>query len=141
MLTGETPGINVGTMNTDTTILILDDEPALAEMYDIWLRELGVTRVANTLDEMKRQMDDSVDLVFLDRRLRHASGEEVLLWIRAEGFDCSVVMISAVDESVGMDIDYDRYLTKPVLKDEITKTAQQFIKNAPQVSSHQKRRV
>jgi len=128
-------------MKRDITILILDDEPALAEMYEIWLSELGETRVANTIDEAKRKMDESVDLVFLDRRLRHASGEEVLRWMRGQGFNCSVVMISAVDESVEMDIEYDKYLTKPVLKDEITTTAKQFITKAPQIGGQQKRRV
>lgn len=69
-----------------------------------------------------------MDVVLLDRRMPHVSGDEVLEKIRECSYDCRVAMISGVNpdfDIIGMG--FDDYLTKPVSETDLHDTVEQLL--------------
>ena len=103
------------------TVLVVDDETAIREMYaDMLERFVGGVKVAADGETALSLLDETVDVVLLDRRMPGQSGDEVLEAIRASGHDCRVAMLTAVepDEDIAT-MSFDTYLTKPVTVGEL----------------------
>lgn len=97
------------------TVLIVDDERDVTDLYASYLREYYDVRVAYDGDEALEKVDDRVDVVLLDRRMPETSGDAVLDAIRDRGYDCRVVMVTAIEPDFDIvDMPFDDYLTKPV---------------------------
>ncbi|WP_297885107.1 response regulator [uncultured Halorubrum sp.] len=108
------------TGTSDATVLAVDDEPDLAELYRVYLDSAYDVRVATGGDEAIDLMDDEVDVVLLDRRMPDMSGHEVLNEIRGEGYDARVAMLTAVEPDVDIvEMPFDDYKTKPVSKEDL----------------------
>ena len=108
------------TGTSDATVLAVDDEPDLAELYRVYLDSAYDVRVATGGDEAIDLMDDEVDVVLLDRRMPDMSGHEVLNEIRGEGYDARVAMLTAVEPDVDIvEMPFDDYKTKPVTKEDL----------------------
>lgn len=104
-------------------ILVIDDEPEIADLYATWLQRNHEVQTAYSGPEALETVDESVDIVFLDRRMPRMTGDEVLAKMRSRGLRCRVVLMTAVDPDFDIiDIDFDEYLTKPVMHDDITGT-------------------
>jgi len=59
-------------------------------------------------------IDETVDVVLLDRMMPGMSGQEVLAAIRERGLDCRVAMVTAVDADFDViEMGFDEYLGKP----------------------------
>lgn len=105
-------------MTEDThsrSVLIVDDEPPVAELYERFLETTYEVYIATTGEEALVVMSDAVDVVLLDRRMPGMSGEAVLQSIRERGYDCRIVMVTAVTPDVDIiEMGFDEYLTKPV---------------------------
>jgi len=96
------------------TVLVVDDERDVAELYTAWL---GTEHDVESAHGGSEALDlvDGVDVVFLDRQMPGMSGDEVLDEIEARGVDCRVVMGTAVDPDFDIiEMPFDEYLTKPV---------------------------
>ncbi len=101
-------------------VLVVEDEPDLADLYGQWLRSRADVRVANDAEEAREAIGPALDLAFLDRNLPDASGDEVLGWIREAGIDCRVVMVTAMAPDFDiLELGFDAYLTKPVRQDDL----------------------
>jgi DNA-binding response OmpR family regulator len=110
----------VSSESNQATVLVVDDEREVADVYALRLRGEYETRTAYGGEEALSKVDDTVDVVLLDRRMPDISGDDVLAEIRSRSLDCRVIMLTAVDP--GMDIlemDFDDYLCKPVEKDDL----------------------
>jgi len=108
------------------TVLVVDDEEEVADVYALRLRNEYETRTAYGGKEALETIDERVDVVLLDRRMPDIAGDEVLDEIRARQLDCKVIMLTAVDP--GMDIlemDFDDYLCKPVEKTDLVSAIDQ----------------
>ncbi|CDK40441.1 HoxA-like transcriptional regulator [Halorubrum sp. DM2] len=104
----------------DATVLAVDDEPDLAELYRVYLDPAYDVRIATGGEEAIDAMDDAVDVVLLDRRMPDMSGHEVLTEIRGEGYDARVAMLTAVEPDVDIvEMPFDDYKTKPVTKEDL----------------------
>lgn len=104
-------------------VLIVEDEPDLADLYATWLRENCTVRVAYGGHEALDELDEDVDVVLLDRRMPDLSGDEALAEIRNRGFDCRVAMVTAVEPDFDIvAMGFDDYLVKPVTKDALRET-------------------
>lgn len=102
------------------TILIIEDEPDVAETYAEFLEDDYSVRIAGNGSEGLSKLDDVVDVVLLDRRMPGMSGGEVLTEIRRSDVTCRVVMVTAVDPDVNLlHMEFDDYLVKPVKKADI----------------------
>lgn len=98
-----------------TTILAVDDEPGLAELYEAWLDRSYAVRTATGGAAAIAAVDDDVDAVLLDRQMPDVSGDEVLREIRAQGHDCPVALVTAAKPTAEvLELPYDEYLLKPV---------------------------
>jgi DNA-binding response OmpR family regulator len=94
------------------TVLVVDDNRPLADGFTAHLSSEFEVRTAYTGEQALDRLDDSVDVVLLDRGLPDTSGDAVLETIRATGPDCRVVMVSGEEPSP--ELDCDAYLTKPL---------------------------
>jgi len=81
---------------TRAHVLIVEDRPEIARLYESWLSDDYTVTVAHDGDEAVETFDDSIDVVILDRRLPGRPGDEVLAAIREES-DCTVAMATAVE--------------------------------------------
>ena len=101
-------------------VLIVEDEPEVAELYRGYLTDGYDVAVANTGAEALDLVDDDTDAVLLDRRLPDTSGAEVLASIRDRDLDCRVAMVTAVEPDVDIvEMGFDLYLVKPATRDDI----------------------
>jgi DNA-binding response OmpR family regulator len=101
-------------------ILIADDEERVAKTYELRLSREYDTAVVLSGEEALQEIDDSFNVVLLDRRMPDLSGDRVLEEIRRRGIDCRVVMVTAVDPDFDItEMDVDDYVVKPVNKDEL----------------------
>ena len=115
--TMDTTGVH---MTDEQTILVVDDERDIADLYTTWLELDHEVRTAYGGEEALDKVDADVDLVFLDRQMPDYSGDEVLERIRDQGLDCRVVMVTAVDPDFDIvDMGFDDYLTKPVMREDL----------------------
>jgi DNA-binding response OmpR family regulator len=108
-------------MTDELTILVVDDEQDIADLYTTWLQMDHEVRKAYGGEVALEKVDEDVDIVFLDRQMPDYSGDEVLETIRDRGLDCRVVMVTAVDPDFDIvSMGFDDYLTKPVMRDDLT---------------------
>ncbi len=104
----------------EPTVLLVDDEPDLLTVYELWISDRCEVRTASDGQAALDVIDESVDVVFLDRRMPEVAGDDVLSEFRARGYDPQVAMLTAVDPAADIvDMPFDDYLTKPVSKAEL----------------------
>jgi DNA-binding response OmpR family regulator len=119
-----------------TTILVVDDEPAMVGMVGALLGEDGYQIVTAYDGEtaMKRHADERPDLVILDRRLPRMSGDDVCRGIRAVS-DTPILMLTGEKGSEErarlLDLGADDYLEKPFGKKELSARVRALLRRAP----------
>ena len=97
------------------TVLVVDDEQAIADIYAIRLGDDFDVRVAYGGEEALQKVNADVDVILLDRRMPDCSGDEVLAEMRARGLECRTIMTTAVVPDFDiMDMPFDDYLCKPI---------------------------
>ena len=103
-------------MTHSSTVLIVEDEENLADLFGIWLQEQFEVHVAYSgEDALEIFAEESIDIVLLDRRMPGLSGTEVLQSIRESGDAQQVIMLTAVQPTEDLaSIDVDDYLLKPI---------------------------
>lgn len=115
----------------ETTILIVDDEQAVADIYGAHLEAEHTVRIAYGGEAALEKLDGDVDIAFLDRRMPGMSGDEVLERIREEGLDIRVAMVTAVDPDFDiLDMGFDDYLVKPISRDDLYDTVDKLLSYA-----------
>jgi DNA-binding response OmpR family regulator len=123
----------VGEMSEDSApvVLIVEDEPDVAETYNLWLADSYEVRLAEDGDEGLELLDDDVDVVLLDRMMPGLSGDEVLERIREGEYDCRVAMVTAVEPDFDiMEMGFDAYLNKPIRSDELHETVKSLLERS-----------
>jgi len=103
-----------GSVAAEATVLFVDDEPMLLELWEARFADEYDVRTAEGGEEALRRFDDDVDVVFLDRRMPETNGDEVVRRLREEGHETPVVMFTAVDPEHDVPAEYDEYVTKPM---------------------------
>ncbi|MDY6775418.1 MAG: response regulator [Halobacteria archaeon] len=109
------------------TVLIVDDEEEIVDLYSVWLDSYDV-RVAYTGTEALERIDEDVDLVVLDRLMPDISGDEILEEIRDNCLGTRVVVVTAVSPSIDvLNMEIDDYVVKPVERDELTESVENVL--------------
>ena len=109
-------------------VLVVEDEPDLADLYATWLQTEYRVRTAYGGEEAVDQLDDEIDVILLDRRMPGLSGDEVLEEVRERGIDCRVSMVTAVEPDFDIiEMGFDTYLVKPVQRDTLTETIEDLL--------------
>lgn len=119
------------TESEQPVVLIVEDEPDVAETYQRWLRSDYDVRIASTGSEALDQLDDTIDVVLLDRMMPGMSGAEVLDEIRDRDVGCRVAMVTAVDPDFDIiAMGFDEYVTKPPTSDELCASVERLVERA-----------
>ncbi|MFC6767777.1 response regulator transcription factor [Natrinema soli] len=119
-------------MSTDTpSVLIVEDEPDLANLYAAWLEDDCDVETAYDGNEALDAIDGAIDVVLLDRRMPGLSGDTVLETIREQSLECRVAMVTAVEPDFDIvELGFDDYLVKPVSRDELVDIIDQLLLRA-----------
>ncbi|QLG47637.1 response regulator [Natrinema halophilum] len=115
-------------MTTDTpSVLIVEDEPDLANLYAAWLKGECAVETVYDGNEALDAIGEEIDVVLLDRRMPGLSGDTVLDTIRKRSLDCRVAMVTAVEPDFDIiQMGFDDYLVKPVSKTELITIIEQL---------------
>ncbi len=119
-----------------TTVLIVEDEPAIIELVTFSLRESGwnVTSVQNAADAWESILRRVPDLILLDWMLPDQTGLRLLSRIRADrNFQAvPVIMLTAKsmeeDKLAGLNTGADDYVTKPFSPRELLARAKALLR-------------
>ena len=116
-------------MTTDPpTVLIVEDDRQLADTFTAALETDYDVRTAYDGEDGLGMLDDSVDVVLLDRKMPGRSGDEVLEAIRDRDVSCRVAMVTAVQPELEIvDMAFDDYLVKPVGYEELRDTIERLL--------------
>lgn len=99
----------------NATVLVAEDETGLADLYSAWLSTDYSVRTAYDGEQALNAVDDSTDVVLLDRRMPGLAGDEVLNRIRERDLSCRVAMVTAVEPDFNVvELGFDDYVVKPV---------------------------
>ena len=111
------------------TVLVVDDEEQVADVYALRLRGEYETRTAYGGEAALEAYDEDVDVVLLDRRMPDLAGDEVLTRLREMGADVRVIMLTAVDPDFDiLEMPFDDYLCKPVEKEDLIAAISQQVR-------------
>ena len=99
-------------------VLIVEDEPGLAELFEIWLQSHFSVSTASDGREALEAIDDNVACIVLDWRMPEVSGEEVVAEIFKRDIECGIVVVTGLDPAVAnVDERVDTVLCKPIEED------------------------
>lgn len=105
-------------MTEDTTVLIVEDQPDVLAVYEQFVGEKHTVRTATTVEAAVDTVDESTDVVLLDRRLPDGDGQRVLERIREDGLGCRVAMVTGVVPDFDViDMGFDHYVVKPLSRE------------------------
>ena len=122
-------------------ILIVEDEPAAAQMLAKGLREqtYAVDLAGDGEAALYQVSINDYDLILLDVNLPGKDGLEVCRELRANGLTVPVLMLTArdavQDRVAGLDTGADDYLTKPYAFHELLARVRAILRRGPALSS------
>jgi len=105
-------------------ILVVEDEPSIAEVVSLYLRRAGFqVKIASDGGEALDMLDGvPPDLVVLDLMLPEVDGMEITRWLRDRS-DVPIIMLTArreeADRIAGLEIGADDYVVKPFSPQEL----------------------
>ena len=102
------------------TVLVVEDEVELADLYVEWLSDAYEVRTAYTAEDGRALLGEEIDVALVDRRLPDDPGDTLVDAIDEMGLDCRVAMVTAVDPDFDiLDLGFDDYVVKPVSRDDL----------------------
>lgn len=96
------------------TVLFVDDEPALLDLYEQLFGERYTVLTAESGEQALDLFDGQIDIAFFDRRMPDLSGVETMERLRNDGYETPMVILSGIDPETDPEVEYADYLTKPV---------------------------
>jgi DNA-binding response OmpR family regulator len=128
------PGVPVrGRTDKVKHILVVDDEPRIAEIARDYLERAGyrVTTAGNGTDALALARTRHPDLIVLDLGLPHMDGLDVTRTLRKQSNVPIIMLTARVDESdklVGLELGADDYVTKPFSPRELVLRVQAILR-------------
>ena len=119
----------------ENQILVIEDEPSVAEVVSLYLRRAGYS-VAVFRDGKKalQALETMVpQLVVLDLMLPGVDGWEITRWLRSRG-DVPIIMLTArreeMDRIAGLEMGADDYIVKPFSPQELVSRVRAVLRRA-----------
>lgn len=112
-----------GGQATERTVLLADDDEEFRETLVIWLANEAEWSVREAVDgeDLLSKLDESVDVLVVDRKMPNLSGPEVVDRLDETEFDGDVFVLSAYEADEHLNGDDDSvtaYITKPIRRGE-----------------------
>ncbi len=111
--------VNGQSTSSRATILVIEDDPDIADLLGIHLSDLGyaLDRAADGKTGLDKALNGDYALVILDLMLPELDGLEVCKRIRSQNRYLPILMLTAkaeeLDKVLGLELGADDYLTKP----------------------------
>jgi DNA-binding response OmpR family regulator len=108
----------------DALILVVEDEPSIAEVVSLYLRRAGyqVLVAQNGQAALEAMAHQIPDLLILDLMLPQVDGFELTRWLRDKS-DTPIIMLTArreeADRIAGLEMGADDYVVKPFSPQEL----------------------
>lgn len=126
----------------DLNILIVEDDEALADSVEQFLKPIGKTKVVH--DGFEGQMlgqDGIYDIAILDLMLPEIGGYDILKhWRNVDEIDMPVLILTAKDtlsdKVRGFELGADDYLTKPFHREELVMRVKALLKRAGRIGNN-----
>lgn len=120
---------NVRQSEAGRTVLIVDDDPQVLNLYKRFLSDEYTVRAYSDGRAALEEIDDTIDVILLDRRMPKLSGDEFLETIRELGYDCPVALVTAIEPAIDiLELGFDEYIVKPVSRDELLEVVASLIR-------------
>jgi two-component system OmpR family response regulator len=119
-------------------ILIVDDEPNIRDLLTTSLRFAGfaVRAVSTGAQTISAVLEEEPDLILLDVMLPDINGFGVTKRLRASGYTCPILFLTAKDATEdkiqGLTVGGDDYVTKPFSLDEIVARIRAILRRTKQ---------
>ena len=119
----------------DVSILVVEDEPSVAEVVSLYLRRAGyAVRVVNNGPAALREIEQqSPTLIILDLMLPGVDGWSITRKVRERG-DTPIIMLTArsqeTDRIAGLEMGADDYVTKPFSPQELVSRVRAVLRRA-----------
>lgn len=114
---------NTNTANTQKTILLVEDDDSLANVYTMRLQAEGfkTVRVANGEAALQAALDSKPNLILLDVMMPKVSGFDVLDILRntPETADVKIIMLTALGQAVDRERAQSLGVTDYLVKSEV----------------------
>ena len=126
-------------LNTNQTILIVEDEEDILDLMEYTLTKEGydVITCIDTSNVQDMLDEEEVSLILMDRNLPGIEGSLYIQKLRKEGYNQPVIYVSAKDSSEeiieGFDTGGDDYITKPFNLNELKARVKALIKRTQNV--------
>jgi DNA-binding response OmpR family regulator len=124
----------------ETTILIVEDEPNLAEIVSLYLSRAGFQPkvIANGQEAFESLQADLPDLVVMDVMLPGMDGLSLTRWLRDRG-NIPIILMTArgeeVDRISGLELGADDYVVKPFSPQELVSRVKAVLRRTNPVRS------
>ncbi|WP_426453042.1 response regulator [Paenibacillus sp. S-38] len=127
------------------TVMIVEDDPVAAKIYEQFAAKLGDFRIIATAATGRQALElldvYTPQLILLDVFLPDMNGMDVLRHVRQHGLKTDVILITAANdtETVGEAIRGGAYgyIIKPILLDKFTATLKQYAQTRAQLGQRQ----
>jgi DNA-binding response OmpR family regulator len=128
----------IKTMDTQKTVMIIEDEPDAAEMFAEMMRVNGfrVLKMFSSAPAIPMIAQEKPDIIILDIMMPDISGLEVLRYMRRDPdlLSIPVIVVSAKsmpnDIKTGLEAGASMYLTKPVGFLDLKQAVEQVLQKA-----------
>jgi len=99
----------------DPAVLVVDDDPDLADLHASFLQEEYDVRTAYGGDAGIAALDAEVDVVLLDREMPNTAGLDVVEAVEGRDLTPRIALVTGVEPDFDvLDMAIDAYLCKPV---------------------------
>ena len=119
------------------TVLVVDDDPVLQDLFQTFLKKIGFSRVVvgTAKEAIKSLRKQKFDLMFLDLQLPDAPGDEVYQTAKQIDPDLNVIVITGYPDSEILDrilqVGLVTVLKKPLKVEQLNQTVKILVHNGP----------
>ncbi len=120
---------------SDSSILVIEDEPSIAEVVSLYLKRAGyqVTLRDDGRSALAALEQRLPDLVILDLMLPQVDGFAIARWLRDRS-DVPIIMLTArreeIDRIAGLEMGADDYVVKPFSPQELVSRVRAVLRRA-----------